>query len=57
MNDLGDKLQLTFNQHAFVTGITFRVDAASNVKISMFDRLYEYNVKQPREVQIALTLK
>lgn len=33
MNDLGEKLQLTFNQFAFVTGIIFRIDAACQVRI------------------------
>jgi hypothetical protein len=57
MNDLGDRLQLTFNQFAFVTGVAFRVEAASAVRIEMFDKVYEINAKQPREVQIPFTLK
>ena len=53
----GEKLVLTLNANVFGTGLVIRVDAPGLLNFTLFDREYEFNVRQPREVQIPLNLK
>jgi hypothetical protein len=58
MNEVpGEKLQIGLNSNVFVTGIVIRIDSPSLVSFNIFDQDYEFNVKQPRELQIPFSLK
>jgi len=53
----GEKLVLTLNANVFVLGLVLRADNPGLLTFTLFDKEYEFNIRQPREVQIALNLR